>query len=502
MYEHIDELLAKPSSTEWEWMLYITIGLVLCAIVGEIIRKQFHWSAEVSRKIVHISVGILIFFAPLIFVSALIPLVLSIVAMIAMAFAVKTGLLVGMHGASRFSYGTVFYPFSFFILIVLFWYRHPEIVSLSMLGLAIGDAFAAIVGESLKSATTFRLTSDMKSVEGTITMFIMTMLSLIGGMYYLGLQESQPLGYLIATAAVAAIIATAWEAISSKGFDNFTVPISIAFVLFYFFAPSQMRDVSQFTTGISLSILIAVASYYLRILNLSGAIATFLLASVIYGIGGWKWTLPILTFFILSSLISRIGNKKKLQYENIFEKSSKRDWGQVLANGGVAGLIVVCQYIFQDYDFYPIYLGVVAAAMADTWGTEIGLLISGKTFSISRLKSVAPGTNGGVSLGGFASGALGALFVAGSSYPFIYSDRIFIISAFAGVIGSLVDSFIGGTIQAQYKCSVCNKITEKKLHCNLQTELFSGLKWLNNDFVNFICVVSGGAIAWILNLIL
>ena len=70
--------------------------------------------------------------------------------------------------------------------------------------------------------------------------------------------------------------------------------------------------------------------------------------------------------------------------------------------------------------------------------------------------------------------------------------EIFIIIIIAGVGGALVDSLLGATIQAQYKCPNCNKITEKLVHCeNHHTVLIKGIRWINNDFVNFICTASG-----------
>ena len=49
----------------------------------------------------------------------------------------------------------------------------------------------------------------------------------------------------------------------------------------------------------------------------------------------------ILTFFILSSLLSRLGRSAKARYDLIFEKGSRRDHAQVLANGGIAGALMV-----------------------------------------------------------------------------------------------------------------------------------------------------------------
>jgi uncharacterized protein (TIGR00297 family) len=494
----MNELLKSPTTLEWTRMLFILIGIIVCVIASENVRRHFNWPAEITRKFLHISVGLLIFFAPMLFRSALIPLLLSFFATIAMLIAVRTGLLVSIHATSRFSYGTIFYPLSFFVLIIVFWKHHPEIISLSMLSLATGDAAAAMVGESFRSVREYKLTSDKKSIEGSIAMFTVTSLSLFCGMIIFKLQALHSMEYLVIIALVAASIATACEAISSRGLDNFTIPLSIAFVLSFYLIPSQMQDPNRFTVGVLWALLVAVASYYLKFLAASGSVAVFILASAIYGLGGWQWTIPVLTFFILSSLLSKAGKKRKKQFENIFEKTSTRDWGQVTANGGIAGMIMLAQYILPEINFFPAYLGTIAAVTADTWGTEIGVWVRGKTVLPSHFKIVEPGTNGGVSLAGFIGGIIGASLVVVSAFPWVTTNRIIFVAVIAGVAGSLLDSMLGGTIQSIYMCTICGKHTERKLHCNSATVFVKGIRWMTNDTVNWICALTGAFIAWVL----
>jgi uncharacterized protein (TIGR00297 family) len=211
----------------------------------------------------------------------------------------------------------------------------------------------------------------------------------------------------------------------------------------------------------------------------------------VFGVGGWKWTVPILTFFILSSLLSKIGRPRKMETESMFDKTGVRDVGQVAANGGVAGFLVFLQYVFQDLNFYPIYLGAVAAVTADTWGTEIGTYFKWKTVSIVTLRKVTPGASGGVSLPGLFAGVFGALIVALSAVAWIGSSMALPVAIVAGIIGSASDSVMGASVQAQYRCGVCGKITERTIHCGATTEFVSGIRWINNDLVNWVCAIVG-----------
>ncbi len=248
---------------------------------------------------------------------------------------------------------------------------------------------------------------------------------------------------------------------------------------------------NQFSIGAVFATAIAIVSYYVRFLTASGSVATFVLASLIYGLGGWKWTIPILIFFVSSSLLSKFGKKRKAQFENVFEKSSTRDYAQVAANGGVAGMLVTLSYFFPSFNFYSICLGSIAAVTADTWGTEIGVLAKGKSISITTLRQVAAGISGGVSFEGFIGGTVGAAMIALSGFQWIRDLRIGIWIVFAGIVGSLVDSLLGSTLQAQYRCAVCGRTTERAAHCNQPAELVHGFRWVNNDLVNWVCASTG-----------
>ena len=200
-----------------------------------------------------------------------------------------------------------------------------------------------------------------------------------------------------------AIVATAAEALGDKGNDNLTVPLLSAIVL-YFLISSPRPLQFQFLLGIILGAMVSYLSYRARFLSISGSISAFLLAAVIFGFGGWKWTIPILTFFIFSSFLSKLG---KLKYDGLFEKGSQRDHVQVLANGGIAGMIMIIQVLYPNPLNYLAYLGSLAAAAADTWATEIGMHWGRKPRLISNFKSVPLGTSGGVTIAGiirFVSG--------------------------------------------------------------------------------------------------
>ncbi len=78
------------------------------------------------------------------------------------------------------------------------------------------------------------------------------------------------------------------------------------------------------------------------------------------------------------------------------------------------------------------------------------------------------GTDGGVSLLGTTGGTAGAGLVAGLSY--VLGQRGAVAIAIAGVVGMLVDSMLGATVQGK-------------------------VRWMDNDAVNLAATLSGAACA-------
>ena len=498
-------LFSPPTNSEWISFALLVVGLSLFIVVAELVRKALRWPPEVTRKLVHIATGVLIFFAPKIFDSG-IPAILLAVIFIAVNFAaIELGLLKGMHGTNRRSYGTVYYPLSFLILVLTCWDTIPQIIAISILVLGLGDAAAAIVGENLSSPHTYHLTSDKKSLEGSAAMFATTFIvvaflldtsfGLNGRLEFNSIHGLSRAVMACLIALAVSFFATAWEAISSKGLDNLTIPLSAAFVLHFVLVQVPQHNFEQFLIGLAFALIFAVGSFAFRFLSSSGSMGTFILASIIFGLGGWQWSVPILVFFVLSSILSKFGKERKKKYQLMFEKSDTRDAGQVAANGGIAGLTMLCWYFFPGYaGWYFIYLASLASVTADTWGTELGLLAKGSPRSLITLKEVETGTSGAVSIAGIAGGALGASFIALSGM-FWTAGGVprfpFIMIVISGVAGSFVDSTLGATVQASYRCGVCGKLTERTNHCGYPALLIGGVRWVNNDAVNWACAMGG-----------
>src|SRR5262249_20905034 len=87
--------------------------------------------------------------------------------------------------------------------------------------------------------------------------------------------------------------------------------------------------------------------------------------------------------------------------------------------------------------------GSFAAALADTFGTELGSLYGRSPFLISRGKRVTAGTRGAVSLPGLAGGLFGAGLVGtAGAVGGLFGFRLVAVVALAGLLGSIAESLL------------------------------------------------------------
>ncbi len=267
-----------------------------------------------------------------------------------------------------------------------------------------------------------------------------------------------------------------------------------------------MPEFGQIFLGSLLGVAIALAAWRLGSLSTSGAWAAALTGAVIFSSGGLPWAALLLTFFISSSLLTRLFKQHKQHLDEKFSKGSQRDWGQVLANGGLGMLLALLLPAVHDQDWtWWAYAGAMAAVNADTWATELGVLSPQAPRLITTGKVSERGTSGAISLTGTLAALAGAALVGLVAAAFSPGQRfpLLVVAAVSGLGGSLLDSILGATVQAQYTCPACGKDTERHpLHtCGTPTVFRRGWRWMNNDWVNWICSLGGALLAlagWLL----
>ncbi|KAJ2334203.1 hypothetical protein GGI00_001962 [Coemansia sp. RSA 2681] len=244
------------------------------------------------------------------------------------------------------------------------------------------------------------------------------------------------------------------------------------------------------------------------------------------------FTAVLLVFFVSSSYWTKYQARAKARLDPSYAKASRRNWKQVLCNGGVGAVIsIVYQYNFdgrrpedmslEERKLVTLliwgYIGFYACCAADTWASELGTLSSDWPVLITTLKQVPPGTNGGVSklgiLASFAGGALIGLtadvalwiqyfgaYRSGALPKIPYN----MLGSLFGTLGSLIDSLLGATAQASYAVEkrVVSDLSASKLRqLKGAAVLVAGRDILSNNMVNVVASVSTMAIAIVLQVI-
>jgi len=277
----------------------------------------------------------------------------------------------------------------------------------------------------------------------------------------------------------------------------------------------------NFLIGLTSGIGISCLAFRTRTLSRSGALASSILGTIVFGLGGVGWAVVLLIFFISASILSKLFKTRKADLAKDFAKGARRDAGQVLANGGVAGVLVLAFVIMAQRVPESCCLSVlwlafaasIAGANADTWATELGVFNPRQPVLITTFKRMPQGTSGAVSLVGSLAALAGAALVAGMAVLSAWAGwgpviglslwMQFLIILAGGVVGAFVDSYLGATFQAVYYCPSCDKETERHpLHsCGNETIRWRGLSWLNNDWVNAACTLSAALVGVVLAVI-
>ena len=211
----------------------------------------------------------------------------------------------------------------------------------------------------------------------------------------------------------------------------------------------------------------AFGAWLARGVNTGGALAGSSIAFVLAS-SDLRMFWVLLLVFAVTLLATRAGKARKQELHTA-EASKGRSASQVMANLGVAGLIVS----LGPQNWPVLALAALAEAAADTSSSEIGMAFSGRTVLLTSWKPVAPGVDGGVSLKGTLAAIVAAAIIASAAVLMrLVSIPYAVAIGGAGILGSLVDSLFGALMERR------------------------GL--LSNDVVNLLSTAAAAGLVWIM----
>jgi uncharacterized protein (TIGR00297 family) len=346
--------------------------------------------------------------------------------------------------------GIVAYPAA--VLLVILLLRHALPVAAAIWGMmAFGDPAAAIAGKAIGGSGL--PWNPRKTWSGSVAYAIA---GALGGALLMAFTGRVAFGYTLAAFAGFALLGAFLESLETGLDDNVIPGVAIAFAwaalhmgpLASAGAP-VLWNAPRVSPGIAIGVNAAIAliSIPLRLVAPSGSIAGFVAGSVILHFGGWGAYAVLWTFFLFGTVASKLGYARKERLGTAQANRARRGARHVWANVSVGAALAVAMHgrVFESsLPVLPLALaGSFAAALADTFGTELGTLFGRRPFLLSAMKRVPPGTRGAVSGAGILGGVLGALLVgAAGAASGLYEFRWIGIVAAAGIAGSLAESLL------------------------------------------------------------
>ncbi|XP_040610786.1 transmembrane protein 19 isoform X1 [Mesocricetus auratus] len=253
--------------------------------------------------------------------------------------------------------------------------------------------------------------------------------------------------------------------------------ISLAFWIMSMTASTyygSLRPVSpwRWLFSIVVPVMIAWNGFKKKSLDHSGALGG-LVVGFILTIANFSFFTSLLMFFLSSSKLTKWKGEVKKRLDSEYKEGGQRNWVQVFCNGAVPTELALLYMIENGPGEMPIdfakqptaswmclsLLAALACSAGDTWASEVGPVLSKSSPRlITTWEKVPVGTNGGVTVVGLTSSLLGGTFVG---LAYFLTQLVFVsdldisapqwpIIAFgglAGLLGSIVDSYLGATMQ-------------------------------------------------------
>lgn len=366
--------------------------------------------SEISRKMIHLGAGFLA-----LGLRWLDPLPLLAVAWVGVLF--NSMVLPRIGGRwlwrrqeieSDRAIGVTLYPFTVSLLLLLY-YRRPEVAAAGWGLLAFGDGTAALAGQWWGRR---RLPwNRRKSWAGFLGYFLVGWLAVVALISWTKPSHYGIL-FLWIVSGVVALLGAFLESAPQRLDDNLAVPLVTSLFLLCMLSTEGAWDatmepafLARLGIGLILNVILATAGYIFATLSIAGAAAGCLLGTVIFSFLGVSGYLVLLVFFVLGSLTTRLGYGEKARRRIAQGRGGRRGAANALANGGVAAACALFAGLGPHQSVFTwAFVGSLAAAAADTVESEIGQLWGRPTLLLTTLQAVPPGTDGAVSPLGTVAG--------------------------------------------------------------------------------------------------
>jgi phytol kinase len=349
----------------------VFLGLLVTA---ELWRRLGNPKPEWTRKLVHLGGGVACLFFPFLVTSPWVVLAMALALCALFVAGGRFGFLKSLHGVERKSRGAEYYPLSVF-LVFLMTQGRPWLYLSAVLVLAVGDAFAALIG-SRYGVVRYEVEEDRKSLEGSLVFLVIAFLAIHLPTL---LMTDLPRPVCVLAALLVAALVTGFEAISLEGADNLFVPLAVVVILGKITTKPLSEVIFQNLSLLAICLAVGLVVWRSRSFNVGGAITFILFAYGTWSLGSWYWALPV--FLSFAGYVAA--------------------WGRYAPRGHASGIkvrtiarallppftMLILANSLRDYPtFYGPYLAASAAVLAFSLDTGV--------FRLERRRSWALGAVG------------------------------------------------------------------------------------------------------------
>lgn len=273
----------------------------------------------------------------------------------------------------------------------------------------------------------------------------------------------------------------------------------------------EVQSPVRWFLAIFLPVYIVMKALRRKALDLTGGLCALVIGFILT-LSSYCFSAGLLLFFYSSTRLTKYKASEKRKFEAEYQESGQRNWTQVVCNGGVAGqmallylmergtggeIAVNFTYDYSSSWFAMAVLGAIACSCGDTWASEFGSVYSdADPYLVFSFQRVPRGTNGAVSPAGlvasFAGGSAVGLAFYLMTVIFVPRDVLFLspiqmpviaVGGLAGLLGSLLDSFLGANFQFSGQDMKSQKIVQVP---GDRVRWISGTALLDNHSVNLI----------------
>jgi uncharacterized protein (TIGR00297 family) len=200
-----------------------------------------------------------------------------------------------------------------------------------------------------------------------------------------------------------------------------------------------------------ISLLLSICGWKFKMLTVGGAIAAFITGSVVGLTSNLEWFTLLILFTVSGLVATKIGFERKLKKGIQEGKHGERTYLNVLGVG-IPPCIISVIYLLANgqysFELTVAFISTMSVSAADTIASEIGTKDE-RVWLITTFKRVKPGVNGGISIFGTGISILASLAISIIGWLMIYHtiEIYILIPTFAGLVGNMLDSLLGATLE-------------------------------------------------------